>query len=95
MRRAEILAPPGQGCEYPKSLLPLPPKLIPPIRSYGLPEGEATGEFCSDGVAVGLASSFVAAVEDGAGVGVSAGVADANGVADVSGTAEVTGVADV
>ena len=66
-----------------------------PIRSYGLPDGEATGEFCSDGVALGLVSSFVAAVGDGTGVGVSAGVADANGVADVSGAAEVTGVADV
>ena len=66
-----------------------------PMRSYGLPEGEATGEFCSEGVAVGLVSSFVAAVGDGTGVGVGAGVADANGVADVSGVAEVTGIADV
>ena len=33
-----------------------------PIRTYGLPEGEAAGEFCSDGVALGLVSSFVAAV---------------------------------
>jgi hypothetical protein len=66
-----------------------------PTRSYGLPDGEATGELCSERVALGLVSSFVAAVGDGTGVGVSAGVADANGVADVSGVAEVTGVADV
>jgi hypothetical protein len=52
-----------------------------PIRSYG--------------VAVGLDSSFIAAVGDGTGVGVSAGVAEANGVADVSGLAEVAGVTDV
>jgi hypothetical protein len=47
-----------------------------PIGPYGLPDGEAAGEFCSDGVAAGLVSSFVAAVGDGTGVGVSAGVAD-------------------
>jgi hypothetical protein len=52
-----------------------------PIRSYG--------------VAVGLVSSFVAAVADGTGVGLSAGVAEATGVAEVSGVADVTGVADV
>ena len=60
-----------------------------------MPDGEATGEFCSDRVAVGLVSSFVAAVGDGTGVGVIAGVAEAKGVAEVSGVADVTGVAEV
>jgi len=46
-------------------------------------------------VAVGLVPSFVAAVADGTGVGVSAGVAEATGVAEVSGVADVTGVAEV
>jgi hypothetical protein len=46
-------------------------------------------------VAVGLVSSFVSAVGDGTGVGVSAGVADATGVVEASGVADVTGVAEV
>ena len=67
--------------------------LVPDTRHYCLAEGEATGVFCSDGVAV--VSSFAAAVGDGTGVGVNAGVADATGVADGSGVTEVTGVAEV
>lgn len=68
---------------------PTPRNAHTPIRPYGLPDGEAAGEFCSDGVAAGLVSSFVAAVGDGTGVGVSAGVADASGVADVTGVADI------
>ena len=77
------------------ALLPTPTRRYAdmPLRLYGLPDGEATGEFCSDGVVVGLVSCFVAAVGDGTGVGVSAGVADATGVAEVFGVAEVWGMA--
>jgi hypothetical protein len=53
-----------------------------PFRSYGVAEGVATGEFCVAGVAVGLASSFRAALGDETGVAVISGVADESGVAE-------------
>jgi hypothetical protein len=64
------------------------------MRHYGVAEGVAAGEFCSAGVAVGLASSFTSALGDGTGVGVTSGVADATGLAETSGVADVCGIAD-
>ena len=63
-----------------------------PIRLYGVPEGVATGEFRTPGVAVGLASSCAAALGDATGVGVTSGVADEIGVPDVCGLADDCGV---
>jgi hypothetical protein len=63
-----------------------------PICPYGVPEGVATGEFCTPGVAVGLASSCTAALGDATGVGVTSGVADEIGVPDVCGLADDCGV---
>jgi hypothetical protein len=73
---------------------PLPASSIP-ISSRRAITSLADTPIRSYGVAVGLVSSFVAAVGDGTGVGVSAGVAEAKGVAEVSGVADVTGVAEV
>ena len=65
-----------------------------PHALYGVPEGVATGEFCTPGVAVGLASSCRTALGDATDVGVTSGVADEIGVADVCGLAEACALAD-
>jgi hypothetical protein len=64
------------------------------FRSYGVAEGVATGEFCAAGVAVGLASSFRAALGEETGVADTCGVADEIGLTDTSGLAVASGTTD-
>ena len=63
------------------------------LRSYGVAEGVATGEFCAAGVAVGFASSLRAALGDGTGVALTSGVADEIGLTETSGLADASEVA--
>ena len=77
----------------PIAVSPIRPFAHSPFRNYGVAEGVAAGEFCAAGVAVGLASSFTAALGDETGEAVASGVADETGVADTSGLADDCGVA--
>ena len=63
------------------------------LRSYGVAEGVATGEFFAAGVAVGFASSLRAALGDGTGVALTSGVADEIGLTETSGLADASEVA--